>query len=138
MCGELLSCHCAPITQDNNSKAEDLGTSKKQRNKWCQLGALTHLICLEIFIPKSLDVWPVNTASYFFQHTCKILRHNCIHIKGHVLWLPEDSAGTKHTCIIWRLPVCSFGLCKLSTWVNLQSNSKVQFSVLKLQEIQEC
>ena len=38
---------------------------------------LAHHIFLEICIPKSFVVWPVQTASHLSQHACKIL-HNLV------------------------------------------------------------
>ena len=69
--------------------------SRKAKKQVVSTQCLTHLISLEICIPKSLVVWSITTASHLSQHACKILRH-IYSLEGHVLWLAKDSAGIKH------------------------------------------
>ena len=68
---------------------------RKAKKQVVSTQCLTHLISLEICIPKSLVVWSITTASHLSQHACKILRH-IYPLEEHVLWLAEDSAGIKH------------------------------------------
>ena len=59
--------------------ARDLGASIKQRNKWCQMCALTHCRTVEIRMSKSLAFW----------HCCVCVCASCclLHTAGQAFWL---------------------------------------------------